>query len=238
MFEVQDYIKVEIEKGLEGHGKQTMLDQKVDPQKIGSLPAIAIYDTGFSFEKTGIGEALGVAGEETREEFNGDGTKTKYRLKTSALKPLISVEVPIGNRLRETGEYIVDYSRNEITFKAAPPKVQRGKSNILVQYSAARGAGEIKGIRLKIYYNFDIWAKSQTQCDKLALAIIRSLLFAEDTLSGNGINLAPLGGASIPILDGSKSKELFARRLVYRAEADLRFINKLSKIEKIEIGKI
>ena len=70
MFEVQDHIKVEIEKGLEGQGKQTMLDQKMDPQKIGSLPAIAIYDTGFSFEKTGIGEGLGVAGEETREEFN------------------------------------------------------------------------------------------------------------------------------------------------------------------------
>lgn len=239
MFEVSDQIKQEIQRGMEDEGKITYLDKKIEGQKPSTLPSLAIYDTGFSFEKTGIGEAMGVSMEETEEEFNGDGVTTKFKFKTSALKPLKSVEVPIGNKLREPGEYTVNYSRNEITFRSAPPKAQRGKSNILVAYSMAKSSGEIKGIRLKIYYNFDVWAKTQTQCDKLALGVVRTLLFSEDILATKGIHLTPLGGNTISSQPGVEmSKDLFARRLIYRAEADVRFINKLSRIEKIEIGNI
>ena len=93
-------IRVEVQKGLEGEGnKQTILDQKLDPSKPGSLPTIAIYDTGFSFEKTGIGEAMGVTREQTQDEFSGDGIKTKFKLRNSTVRPLISVEVPANNKL-------------------------------------------------------------------------------------------------------------------------------------------
>ena len=231
-------IRVEVQKGLEGEGsKQTILDHKLDPSKPASLPTIAIYDTGFSFQKTGIGEAMGVTREQTQDEFSGDGIKTKFKLRNSAIKPLISVEVPAHNKLTETTDYTVDYLKNEITFRTAPPKVQKGKDNIFVTYSLAKSAGEVKGIRVKIHCNFDIWAKTLAQCDKLALGVVRSMLFAEDTLSVKGIHLTPLGGTTISDTDGGRIKDLFARRLNYRVEKDFSFVEKVPKIETIEISK-
>ena len=238
MFEFLDEIRIEVQKGLEGHGnKQTILDQKVDPSKLGSLPTIAIYDTGFSFEKTGIGEAMGVTREQTQDEFSGDGIKTKFKLKNSTIRPLISVEVPANNKLTETTEYTIDYLKSEITFRTAPPKVQKGKNNIFVTYSLAKSAGEVKGIRIKLHCNFDIWAKTSAQCDKLALGVVRSMLFAEDTLAIKGIHLTPLGGTTISDTDGGKIKDLFARRLNYRVDTDISFVEKVSRIETIEISK-
>ncbi|MGB0004642.1 MAG: hypothetical protein WBP74_08305 [Nitrososphaeraceae archaeon] len=233
-----DVIRVEVQKGLEAEGnKQTLLDQKMDPSKPGSLPTIAIYDTGFSFEKTGIGEAMGVTREQTQDEFSGDGIKTKFKLRNSTVRPLISVEVPANNKLTETTEYTVDYLKNEVTFRTPPPKVQKGKNNIFVTYSLAKSAGEVKGIRVKVHCNFDIWAKTSAQCDKLALGVVRSMLFAEDTLSIKGIHLTPLGGTTISDTDGGKIKDLFARRLNYRVEKDISFAEKVPRIETIEISK-
>ena len=238
MFKFLDEIRAELQKGLEGEGnKQTILDQKPEPNKLGSLPTIAIYDTGFSFEKTGIGEAMGVTREQTQDEFSGDGIKTKFKLRNSTIRPLISVEVPANNQLIETTDYTVDYSKSEITFRTAPPKVQKGKDNIFVTYSLAKSAGEVKGLRLKLHCNFDIWAKTSAQCDKLALGVVRSMLFAEDTLAIKGIHLTPLGGTTISDTDGGKTKDFFARRLNYRVDTDISFVEKVSRIETIEISK-
>ena len=96
--------------------------------------------------------------------------------------------------------------KNEITLRTPPPKVQKGKNNILVTYSLAKGTGEVKGIRVKVHCNFDIWAKTSAQCDSLALGVGRSMLFAEDSLSVKGIHLTPLGGITILDGDGGKNK--------------------------------
>ena len=231
-------IRAEVQKGLEGEGhKQSIHDQQVDPIKPGPLPTIAIYDTGFSFEKTGIGEAMGVTREQIQDEFSGDGIKTKFKLTNIAIRPLISVEVPANNKLTEITEYTVDYLKNEITLRTPPPKVQKGKNNILVTYSLAKSTGEVKGIRVKVHCNFDIWAKTSAQCDSLALGVVRSMLFAEDSLSVKGIHLTPLGGMTILDGDGGKIKDLYARRLNYRVETDIRFVEKVPRIETIEISK-
>lgn len=231
-------IRAEVQKGLEGEGnKQAILDEKVDPTKPGSLPTIAIYDTGFSFEKTGIGEAMGVTREQTQDEFSGDGIKSRFKLTNIAVRPLISVEVPANNKLTEITEYTVDYLKNEITFRTPPPKIQKGKNNIFVTYSLAKSAGEVKGIRVKVHCNFDIWAKTSAQCDKLALGVVRSMLFAEDSLSTKGIHLTPLGGTTISDGDGGKIKDLHVRRLNYRVETDMSFVEKVPRIETIEISK-
>ena len=231
-------IRAEVQKGLEGEGnKQAILDEKVDPTKPGSLPTIAIYDTGFSFEKTGIGEAMGVTREQTQDEFGGDGIKSRFKLTNIAVRPLISVEVPANNKLTEVSEYTFDYLKNEITFRTPPPKIQKGKNNIFVTYSLAKSAGEVKGIRVKVHCNFDIWAKTSAQCDKLALSVVRSMLFAEDSLSAKGIHLTPLGGTTISDADGGKIKDLHARRLNYRVETDMSFVEKVPRIETIEISK-
>ena len=163
MFKFLDEIGVELQKGLEGEGnKQTILDQKPDPNKLGSLPTIAIYDTGFNFEKTGIGEAMGVTREQTQDEFSGDGIKTKFKLRNSTMK---AINLCRGYRLTieliETTDYTVDYSKSEITFRTAPPKVQKGKDNIFVTYSLAKSAGEVKGLRLKLHFNFDIFGQKR-----------------------------------------------------------------------------
>ncbi len=231
-------IRAEVQKGLEGEAnKQAILDQKVDPTKPGSLPTIAIYDTDFTFEKTGIGEAMGVTREQKLDEFSGDGINTRFKLTNIAIRPLISVEVPANNKLTEITEYTVDYLKNEITFRTAPPKVQKGKNNIFVTYSLAKSAGEVKGIGVKVHCNFDIWGKTQAQCDKLALGVVRSMLFAEDKLSIKGIHLTPLGGTTISDQDDGKIKDLHARRLNYLVETEIRFMERVPRIETIEISK-
>ena len=63
------------------------------------------------------------------------------------------------------------------------------------------------------------------------------MLFAEDTLAIKGIHLTPLGGTIISDTDGGKTKDLFARRLNYRVDTDISFVEKVSRIETIEISK-
>ena len=67
--------------------------------------------------------------------------------------------------------------------------------------------------------------------------MVRSMLFAEDTLAIKGIHLTPLGGTIISDTDGGKTKDLFARRLNYRVDTDISFVEKVSRIETIEISK-
>ena len=69
------------------------------------------------------------------------------------------------------------------------------------------------------------------------MGVVRSMLFAEDTLSIKGIHLTPLGGTTISDTDGGKIKDLFARRLNYRVETDISFVEKVPRIETIEISK-
>lgn len=209
----------------------------VVPSKVGALPVISFYDTDFTFEKTGIGQGLSVASEETRDEFSGDGYNTKFKLKNIPLRPLISVEVPVGNKLMESSEYTVDYLKSEIGFRIAPSKASKGNPNIFVTYSMAKSAGESRGIRLKINCNFDIWAKNLAQCDELTLGVVKSILFADDSLISKGISLTLLGGTLITSEDGSKLKDLFGRRLVCRVETDIHFVDKVARMEKIELTK-
>jgi hypothetical protein len=209
----------------------------ISPSKVGALPAIAFYDTDFTFEKTGIGQGLSVTSEETKDELSGDGNNTKFKLKNIALRPLISVEVPAGNKLMESSEYTVDYLKSEISFRTAPSKAPKGKTNIFVTYSMMKSAGESRGIRLKINCNFDIWAKNLAQSDELTLRLVRSILFAEDSLISKGISFTLLGGTLITSEDGSKLKDLFARRLLCRVETDIHFVDKVPRMEKIELTK-
>jgi hypothetical protein len=240
MLDILDEIKAKVQKEVDGVGKQNIISQKVDPNKISTLPVVAIYDTGFTFEKIGIGEGMGITQEETQEEFSGDGAKSKFKLKNSAIRPLTSVEVPLGNKLLETDDYTVDYLKNEVTLKSPPPKAQKGKSNVSITYFVAESAGETKGIRLKLVCNLDIWAKSSAQCDSIALDIIKSMLFAEDAFSAKNIHLKPLNGMNLSVImerSDQKKWDLSGRRLVYLAETDVKFESKVPQIRKIEISE-
>ena len=237
MLYILDEIKAKIQEDVEGIGKQNIVNQKADPNKLSSLPLIAIYDTGFTFEKIGIGEGMGITQEESQEEFSGDGVKTKFQLKNSAIRPLISVEAPIGNKLREIEEYSIDYFKGIVTFKTAPPKAQKGKNNISIAYAVAKNAGEVKGIRLKVICNFDIWAKTTTQSDTIAMDVIKSMLYAEDPLASKHIHIKPLSGMNLSVMMEGKIKDLKGRRLVYMAEIDIKFETKVSQIRKIEVSE-
>jgi hypothetical protein len=237
MLYILDEIRAKIKEGVEGIGKQSIIDYKPDPSKLTTLPVISIYDTGFTFEKIGIGEGMGITKEESQEEYSGDGVRTKFKLKNSAIRPLISVEAPTGNKLTEIEEYSVDYFNGEVRFKTAPPKAQKGKANVLITYAVAKNAGEMKGIRLKIVCNLDIWAKSLTQCDTITMDVIKSMLFAEDLLSSKHINIKPLSGMNLTVMMDGKLKDAKGRRLVYLAESDIKFETKVSQIRKIEISE-
>ncbi|HEY7108496.1 MAG TPA: hypothetical protein VH415_03615 [Nitrososphaeraceae archaeon] len=240
MLNILDEIKTTIQEKVEGIGKQNIIFQKITPSKISTLPVVAIYDTGFTFDKIGIGEGMGITQEETEQEFSGDGSTLRFKLKKSAIRPLISVEVPPGHKLAETLDYTVDYLKNEVTLKVPAPKAQKGKNNVLITYSVAESAGETKGIRLKLVCNLDIWAKNSAQCDSIALDIIKSMLFAEDVFSAKNIHLKPLNGMNLSIImdkDEQKKGDLNGRRLVYLAETDVKFESKVPQIRKIEISE-
>lgn len=240
---ILDELITQIEGKIPDVGKQNLVTQRPDPLKITSFPTVAIYDTDLIFDKVGLGEGYGTAKEETEEEFSGDGTTKVFKLKSGPIRPLILVQSPIGYTLREGHDFTVEYLKGQIAFKSAPEKAQKGKNNTLVRYAVAKSAGEIKGIRIKLVCNFDIWGKNSIQCDSVTLEVIKSMLFAEEELATKRIHLTPLRGTNLSLMASDakdkddKRKDLSGRRLVYVAETDLKFDIHVPVIQKIEVAE-
>lgn len=258
------FVTAEIAKilqGVSGIDKSSIILDKPNPlgKSAKELPIIGVYDSGFRFEEVGFGAGFGETREERIEEFSGDGKTTIFKFHETPLRPLIKVESPKNNIRKEGDDFSVDYSKGTLTFRSTPTK---GKNNIVVTYTIAKSAAQIKGLRLEIECNVDLWAKNAVECDGIALDAMKALLVSTEDLENKGINLRPVRGFSIVEdsgnLDGkdeimrpnktetaSKSRaeaketrharEAYGKRLVYVAETNVKAEIKIPRIEKIHI---
>ena len=221
-----------------------------------ALPHIAIYDSGFKFQEVGFGAGLGETREQIIEEFSGDGKSTLFKIRELPLRPIIRVETPKSYFRKEGDDFSVDYVKGALTFRSPPVK---GRNNILITYSVAKSAAQVKGLRLEIECNVDLWAKNAVDCDDIALDVMKALLVSTEELENQGINLRPSRGFNIVDNDrespeqdenyrkkkientsGSKIenrllKEAYGKRLIYVAETNVKAEIQIPRIEKIHI---
>jgi hypothetical protein len=207
-----------------------------DAGKLGRLPFVAVYDSGFKVEEPGVGLGVGESNKVKREIFSGDGKKKVFRLNDKPLRSLINVESPIGSPLREPDEVRTDYSSSSIIFRIPPLE---GTNNVSVTYTTATSAGEVRGLRLKITYNIDMWAKDPIECNSLTIEGLKIILLSKEKLVANGIHITPIEGINIIETDMPHMPDgAIGKRLVYVADVDIKAEMKIPLIEKIELRDV
>lgn len=184
-----------LKEGIPGINKSSIvLDRPNFIKSAKALPLIAIYDSYFKFEEVGFSAGFGETREQVIEEFSGDGKTTLFKFRELPLRPLVKVESPRNYFRKEGDDFNVDYAKGTLTFRFPPAK---GKNNTLITYSIAKSAAQIKGLRLEIECNVDVWAKNAADCDMIAIDAMKALLVSTEELESKGINLRPSKGFSI-----------------------------------------
>ena len=166
--------------------KLDLIEEKNKNNK--SFPSISIYDSGFTFDKIGIGYSGGQKKEEIIEqEFDSDGKNIIFKLTNRALRPIISIQSPKGNYKKEKEDYFFNYFKNQIKFITPPEK---GKKNVIIKYILAKNSAEVKILRLKLNCIIDVWSNTNNiECDSIILQIIKTILLHEDSLNSKNIHI-------------------------------------------------
>jgi hypothetical protein len=198
----------------------------IEPTK---LPAAAISNLGFEFERLGLADNVDEGRIEFEESFGSDGVQTSYKLKEKPLQGSVRVECPLGASLAEKRDFVVNYDKDSIDFRKAPPE---GENKIFVRYLSQKSAMTVKGLKVKATYAIDVWDAESAKADSLAEKVVKGLLTAEDELADEGIGLTPVGGEPLREQEGEKTERI---RLKYVFERELRVKKLVPPIEKIEI---
>lgn len=220
-----------LQENLEDFPAQKVVKQRPSAPKPADLPLISVSSDSFTFVEAGIGVGSADLKVEASQTLSGDGKTLAFTLTDKPVKPLISVETPKGRRRLEPTDYSVDYPQSVITFSAPPAA---GTNNIIVRYRPTSGAGESKNIQMNISYDLDVWAKDETQRDLVTVQVIKAMALSEEGLSAKGIRVTPAQGMNIDAPEGWPAG-IFAKRLVYSAEANLQVKVPITRMEKITI---
>lgn len=193
--------------------------------KLDSLPAISLSNVDFEAKEVGLGRTVG--GVEQQETFSGDARTTSFPLKLKPLKPIISIEYPLGSKLKEDN-YTVDYEKGILTFPSPPKKA---KENIMVKYLKPT---EMKGLRFNLRYNLNVWAKDETQRDSITIEVMETLLREEDPFNKEDITIKPIKGYNTPPNE-EVPRGIQGKTLEYLVESGLQVEVPTPRMEKIEI---
>ena len=208
---------------------KTVPKGNLDTKKTGpgaKLPSISIVNVSFDVVDVGVGNSIDGENVSAQEKFSGDGEMTEFTLSEKPVRPLVTVEHPIGSRLNEA-DYTVDYSMGSVTFRR-PPK--EGEENISVRYLKPF---EVKGLRLNLTYHLCVWAKDEAQRDEIAVEVLETILREETSLDQQGVSLKLVKGFNTSTGDGSEN--VFGKTLEYTIEADLRVEVPYSRMERIDV---
>ena len=192
-----------------------------------SFPLVSVTSSDFKFEDAGLGGNASVEKELALESFSCDGKITTFKLEGKPERPLVSVEFPPKVPHSEPEEYRMDYSKGVITFREAPKK---GKDNLIVKYYSASKAGSIRSIRMNVNYNVDVWSKNEAERDRLTIDVIKAIAISQEDFSTKGMHVKPVEGKNLEATEG-----IFAKRLVYGVEADLKVKIPAARIERVEV---
>jgi len=207
------------------------LNRSDDPPK--KMPAIYLWNVEFTSSDLSIGANAPESGKMLEEEFDGDGKRTDFKLTVPPLRPLLNIAYPRTRQRREGRDFKVDYSTGSIAFIEPPEK---GRKNIFVQYHSGKDAAEVRGMRLLLTYNLDVWSDESEENSSLTNQVASILLKTRDSLASKGIALRLSGGRDLTSKDGIPSG-VFCKRLQCLAEADMLVKMPIPRMEKIEMTK-
>jgi len=225
--EIENVIINKLRENLEAVRKENITAKKPDFSVKRNLPAISIVNVKFKFDEVGIGRGVNATDKETQELFSGDGKKKSFSLSRKPLRPILSVEHPLGTRRKENVDYIVDYETGTITIRSPPKK---GSDNVLIKYLMPL---ETRGLKIKAKYQISVWSEDEVQRDKITLDVIKTLLKEEAAFNGMGISIKPLRGFNSSLDEAPKG--IYGKTIEYVVEAYLQVEISLPRIEKIEI---
>jgi len=229
---IEDALIKILQEKLTNLPKENITTRKIDLKKA-TFPFVSLYDVDFTLEDLGIGRESGESKEELSEKFSSDGKKSSFQLTVKPLKPIISLESPIGEIRKENEDYTVDYEKGVVTF-ISPPK--KGKENVLISYHSAKGVFVKRGLKVNAKYYIDIWASDKDACDSIAIDVIKTLLIGRDELAKQGLNIRPIQGFNIEV-EKEFSNPAFGKRLIYSIETEIYVEITVPPIEKVEIQR-
>lgn len=125
----------------------------------------------------------------------------------------------------------MDYAKGVVTFPQPPAK---GRKNILVQYSSGKTAGQVKGLRLKLVYNLDVWTSTPEEHASLPTKLASVLISNQEALAAKGIQLRLTRGRDFTTKEGIPNGVL-CKRLECIAEADMFVKIPMHRMEQIPI---
>lgn len=192
-------------------------------------PAVKILNLKFKIQKADMAENLDMGKVEVDERFDSDGVKTSFRLQEKPLKNSVRVESPPDVPLAEKDDYVVNYAEGTINLYKAAAK---GKGKVLVKYCSQKSVMNLKSLKLKALYCFDVWGKDRVEADSIAEKIVEALITAEDQFIEEEIELKPLGGTFV--FDDGQVRKI---RLKYLLEKEMRIEQMVGPMERIEITK-
>lgn len=163
----------------------------------------------------------------TQESFVCDGKTTSFKLQGKPERPLVSVETPPKVPRTEPEDYRMDYSKGILTFRTPPEK---GKENLVVRYYSASKAGSVKSVRMNVNYYVEVWAKDELERDRLTVEVIKALAMSQEDFATKGLHVKPVQGRNLEGRDG-----IFAKRLMYSVEANLKVKIPAARIERVEV---
>ena len=188
-------------------------------------PAVRILNLKFKLQKGDIGENRDMGKVEIDEKFDSDGAKTSFRLQEKPLKNSVRVESPPGILLCEKDDYEIEYAHDSINLHEA---AEKGKNKILVKYCSQNSIMNLKSLKLRALYCFDVWGSDRVEADSLAEQVLKTLVTAEEQFLSIDLEMRPVGGAFLP-------EEEQKIRLKYVLEKEIRIEQIIGPMEKIEI---
>jgi hypothetical protein len=194
-----------------------------------NLPAVVISNLKFKFKNAGIIENMEQKKTELETTLSGDGATKVFKLDEPPLRNSVAVESPLGVKVSERTDYVVNYENGAIIFLEAPIK---GKDNIHIKYTSKQSMMTLKAMRVKALYAISVLSANRARTDELAEKVVKALLAVEDDLLAEGIEIRSLGGSLSQ--DDEKTEKI---TLKYILEKEMRLEQVVSAMEKIEIKR-
>ncbi len=204
-----------------------VLHRSDDPPK--KMPAVYLWNAEFTSSDMTIGAYAGKEGKIVEDAFDGDGKRVEFKLSTLPLRPSVTIASPLG---REGRDYTVNYSTGMVKFNIPPEK---GRKNVLVSYSSGKDSAEVRGLRLKLDYNLDVWSSEAEEGSILANQVASIILKTRDDLASKGISLRLSGGRDLTAAKDGIPSGVYCRRLDCIAEAEMLVKLPTPRIDRIEM---
>jgi len=193
---------------------------------------LSIVCTSFSAGEEGIGGSGGVKREAVTDDFPADGKTAEFTLSQKAVRPLLSVETPVGTARSTPDDYTVDYERGVLTFRVVPEK----KTKVRVNYSVDRAVGETRTIRFFLTYHLAIGAATREECDAIILETIRVLSRERPRLEKGGVTELRLVRGFARMYPENKDRTVDV--LEYEAQTTIQIEIPVPPIERITIANL